>query len=134
MPEKTVEHTKVEYITKTDTIIKTNIKYDTVKFNNIQYRTMVYHDTAWVVDSAREYHYAHPDYDFRANAVKLNDFNITVHRADTVTVEHYNTVETIVKQKDRRFGVGLYGGLGYDPINRNFTPQIGVGITFKLTK
>lgn len=129
-----MQHTKTEYITKTDTIIKTDIRYDTVRFNNIQYRTMVYHDTAWIVDTAREYRYSHPDYDFRADAVRLDNFDITVHRTDTFTVEHYNTVETFVKTKEKRFGIGLYGGLGYDPVNRNFAPQIGVGITFRLSK
>lgn len=139
-PENTVERTRTEYITKTDTVIDIIKNYDTVFINNTKYRDIYHYDTihhnelVYIRDTVHNYRFREPDYTLGINAVRLDNYKLDIHTRDTVTVEHYNTVETIVRKKDNRFGLGVYAGMGYDPYNKTFSPNIGLGLTFRLTK
>lgn len=132
-PEKT--STITEYVEKRDTIVTHEVKYDTVYFKDIRYKTITYNDTVYILDSLSDYRYSHPDYDFRASAVRLDNFDITVHKTDTFTLERIHTVEkTNTIQKSRPFTVGIQAGAGYGIMNKKPDIYVGVGITYNIWK
>ena len=139
-PEKTIEHTKTEYITKTDTIIDIRKDYDTVFINNTKYRDIYHYDTihhnqlVYIRDTVHNYQFREPDYTLGINAVRLDNYKLDIHAKDTVTVEHYNTIETFVKKKTNPLGFGIFAGPSYDPINKSFGLSVGAGITFNFSK
>lgn len=139
-PEKEIERTKIEYITKTDTVVTIKKDYDTVFINKTKYRDIYHYDTihhnqlVYIRDSVHNYQFREPDYTLGINAVRLDNYKLDIHAKDTITVEHYNTVETIVKQKEKRFGFGVFAGPSYDAYNRQLGVSVGLGITFRLSK
>lgn len=133
-PADVVEHTKTEYITERDTIVETRYDTKTVYVPRTEYRQIVVRDTAWVMDSLRAYRDSTDRYVLDVNAVRMDSYRLQIHSKDTIKVPEYHTVETFVKQKKSPFGVGVFAGMGYDPVNKTFGPQVGVGVTFNLTK
>ena len=139
-PEKEIEKTKTEYITKTDTVVTIKKDYDTVFINKTKYRDIYHYDTihhnqlVYIRDSVHNYQFREPDYTLGINAVRLDNYKLDIHAKDTITVEHYNTVETIVKQKRKPLGFGIFTGPSYDPINKTFGLSVGAGITFNFNK
>lgn len=132
---KTVESIRTEYVEKRDTIVRHEVKYDTVYFKDIRYKTITYNDTVYILDSLSDYRYSHPDYDFRASAVRLDNFDITVHKTDTFTLERIHTVEkTNIIQKSKPFTVGIQAGAGYGIMNKKPDIYVGVGITYNIWK
>lgn len=135
-PEKEIEKT-IEII-KTDTIVNVVRDFDTIFINNTKYKDIYHYDTihhnelVYIRDTVHNYQFREPDYTLGINAVRLDNYKLDIHAKDTVTIT--NTVTTIVKQKRKPLGLGIYGGMGYDPVNKTFSPQIGLGITFNLTK
>ena len=134
-PEKVIEKTKTEYITKRDTIIDTKYETDTIYFPKTDYKRIVVNDTIYILDSLRTYRDSNDVYSFRADAVRLDNYNISIHKRDTVTLVETHTVEKIIKEK-KRFPVqiGVYGGLGYDVTGKSFGTEVGVGVVVPLTK
>lgn len=133
-PADVVEHTKTEYITQRDTIVETRYDTKVVKVPQVEYRRIVVRDTAWIVDSVRTFSDSTARYAIDIDAVRLDSYRLRIHSKDTVKIPEYHTVETFVKQKRNPLGVGVFGGVGYDPVNKTFGPQIGLGVTFNLTK
>ena len=127
--EKTVE------IVKKDTIIDTKYETDTIYFPKTDYKRIVVNDTIYILDSLRTYRDSNDVYSFRADAVRLDNYNISIHKKDTVTLTETHVVEKIIKEK-KRFPVqlGVYGGLGYDVKGKTFGPEVGIGIVVPLTK
>ena len=127
--EKTVE------IVKKDTIIDTKYETDTIYFPKTEYKRIVVNDTIYILDSLRTYRDSNDVYSFRADAVRLDNYNISIHKKDTVTLTETHVVEKIIKEK-KRFPVqlGVYGGLGYDVKGKTFGPEVGIGIVVPLTK
>lgn len=139
-PETTVEHTRTEYITKTDTVITFKKDYDTVFINKTRYRDIHHYDTihhnelVYIRDTVHNYEFRESDYTLGINAVRLDNYKLDIHTRDTVTVEHYNTVETFVKERRKPLGFGVFAGPSYDPINKSFGLSIGAGITLNFNK
>lgn len=135
-PEKEIEKT-VE-IVKKDTIVDVVRDFDTVYIAKTKYKDVYKYDTlykdsvVYLRDTVHNYQFVQPDYTLGIDAMKLVDYKLDIHARDTVTIT--NTVTTIVKQKRKPLGFGIYGGLGYDPVNKTFSPQIGLGITFNFNK
>lgn len=139
-PADVVEHTKTEYITQRDTVIDVRHTTDTVWADKIKWRDRYVYDTihkdnvVYVRDTAVVHHDSTRNYTIDVSAVRLNWYKLDIHTRDTVTLTETNTVETFVKQKKSPFGVGVFAGMGYDPVNKTFGPQVGLGVTFNLTK
>ena len=62
--------------------------------------------------------------------MKLVDYKLDIHARDTVT----NTITTIVKQKRKPLGFGIFAGPSYDAYNKSFGLSVGAGITFNFNK
>ena len=118
---------KVEYIHKTDTVIKWKYDTDTVYMTNtkIKYETKVINDTVWIKDEPITTTDSTSNYVIDINAVKLNWYRLRMMKNDTITI-NTTTVKTISSPKSG-FYYGLGVGVGYGFINRK--PDIFVGFT-----
>ena len=120
-------------VEKCDTIIQTKLKTDTIYFNNIQYKTINVRDTVWIEAKNREYKDSTEDYDITINAVKLNNYQLNIHKRDSIQYENKIIRETIVKkEKQNPFGISLFLGPGYDLYNKQMGVSVGIGLTFRI--
>ena len=120
-------------VEKTDTIIQTKLKTDTIYFNDIQYKTINVRDTVWIEAKNREYKDSTEDYDITINAVKLNNYQLNIHKRDSIQYENKIIRETIVKkEKQNPFGISLFLGPGYDLYNKQMGVSVGIGLTFRI--
>lgn len=120
-------------VEKCDTIIQTKLKTDTIYFNDIQYKTINVKDTVWIEAKNREYKDSTEDYDITINAVKLNNYQLNIHKRDSIQYENKIIKETIVKkEKQNPFGVSLFLGPGYDLYNKQMGVSVGIGLTFRI--
>ena len=39
---------------------------------------------------------------------------------------------TVPKQRPKRWGLSLYGGYGFDVINKKFNPNLGIAVTWDI--
>ena len=134
--KKDKEYVNIEkevIVEKTDTIIQTKLKTDTIYFNDIQYKTINVRDTVWIEAKNREYKDSTEDYDITINAVKLNNYQLNIHKRDSIQYENKIIRETIVKkEKQNLFGVSLFLGPGYDLYNKQMGVSVGIGLTFRI--
>ena len=120
-------------VEKCDTIFQTKLKTDTIYFNNIQYKTINVKDTVWIEAKNREYKDSTEDYDITINAVKLNNYQLNIHKRDSIQYENKIIRETIVKkEKQNPFGVSLFLGPAYDLYNKQMGVSVGIGLTFRI--
>ena len=120
-------------VEKCDTIIQTKLKTDTIYFNDIQYKTINVKDTVWIEAKNREYKDSTEDYDITINAVKLNNYQLNIHKRDSIQYENKIIRETIVKkEKQNPFGVSLFLGPAYDLYNKQMGVSVGIGLTFRI--
>ena len=120
-------------VEKCDTIIQTKLKTDTIYFNDIQYKTINVRDTVWIEAKNREYKDSTEDYDITINAVKLNNYQLNIHKRDSIQYENKIIRETIVKkEKQNPFGVSLFLGPAYDLYNKQMGVSVGIGLTFRI--
>lgn len=120
-------------VEKTDTIIQTKLKTDTIYFNDIQYKTINVRDTVWIEAKNREYKDSTEDYDITINAVKLNNYQLNIHKRDSIQYENKIIRETIVKkEKQNPFGISLFLGPAYDLYNKQMGVSVGIGLTFRI--
>lgn len=122
-----------EYITvqKRDTIVEYKYNTDTIYFNDIQYKTINVRDTVWIEAKNREYKDSTEDYDITINAVKLNNYQLNIHKRDSIQYENKIIRETVYK-KHSPFSISLFAGPSYDFINNKFGVSVGVGVSFRL--
>lgn len=118
---------KVEYVYKTDTVIKWKYDTDTVYMTNtrIEYETKVINDTVWIKDEPVTTTDSTSNYVIDINAVKLNWYRLRMMKNDTITI-NTTTVKTINAPKSG-FYYGLGVGAGYGMFTRK--PDIFVGFT-----
>lgn len=118
---------KVEYVHKTDTVIKWKYDTDTIYMTNtrIKYETKVINDTVWIKDEPVTTTDSTSNYIIDINAVKLNWYRLRMMKNDTITI-NTTTVKTINSPKSG-FYYGLGVGAGYGFINRK--PDIFIGFT-----
>lgn len=124
-----------EYITvqKRDTIVEYKYRTDTIYFNDIQYKTINVRDTVWIEAKNREYKDSTEDYDITINAVKLNNYQLNIHKRDSIQYENKIIRETIVKkEKQNPFGISLFLGPAYDLYNKQMGVSVGIGVTFRI--
>ena len=128
-----VEIEKEVIVEKCDTIIQTKLKTDTIYFNDIQYKTINVRDTVWIEAKNREYKDSTEDYDITINAVKLNNYQLNIHKRDSIQYENKIIRETIVKkEKQNPFGISLFLGPAYDLYNKQMGVSVGIGLTFRI--
>ena len=118
---------KVEYVHKTDTVIKWKYDTDTIYMTNtkIKYETKVINDTVWIKDEPITTTDSTSNYVIDINAVKLNWYRLRMMKNDTITI-NTTTIKTVNSPKSG-FYYGLGVGVGYGFINRK--PDIFVGFT-----
>ena len=120
-------------VEKCDTIIQTKLKTDTIYFNDIQYKTINVKDTVWIEAKNREYKDSTEDYNITINAVKLNNYQLNIHKRDSIQYENKIIRETIVKkEKQNPFGISLFLGPAYDLYNKQMGVSVGIGLTFRI--
>ena len=123
---------------KKDTIVDWKYSTDTVYFSKIKYKDKIVYDTihkndvVYIRDTAVVHRDSTSDYTIDISAVRLDWYKLDINHKDTVTVT--NTIATIVKEKRKPLGFGIFAGPSYDPINKSFGLSVGAGITFNFNK
>lgn len=135
---------RIVTVEKVDTIVEYKKDFDTVwvkdiKYNNIyKYDTLHIYDTInrqekiYIRDSLLQYDFKKKEYDLHIAAVKLDNYQLSIHAKDTIFKEITTTKE---KYNKHRFipQIGIYGGIGYNFQEKTFGPEVGIGITIPLT-
>lgn len=133
--KKDKEYVNIEkevIVEKTDTIIQTKLKTDTIYFNDIQYKTINVRDTVWIEAKNREYKDSTEDYDITINAVKLNNYQLNIHKRDSITYTKEIIKNVYTKKKQNRFTHGISLGFGYGFINRKPDLFLGYSIQYNF--
>ena len=118
-------------VEKTDTIIQTKLKTDTIYFNDIQYKTINVRDTVWIEAKNREYKDSTEDYDITINAVKLNNYQLNIHKRDTIT-NTKEIIKNVYNKKKYHFNHGISLGFGYGFINKKPDLFLGYSIQYSF--
>ena len=118
-------------VEKTDTIIQTKLKTDTIYFNDIQYKTINVRDTVWIEAKNREYKDSTEDYDITINAVKLNNYQLNIHKRDTITYTK-EIIKNVYNKKKQHFNHGITLGVGYGVWNQKPDLFIGYSVMYSF--
>ena len=119
-------------VEKCDTIIQTKLKTDTIYFNDIQYKTINVRDTVWIEAKNREYKDSTEDYDITINAVKLNNYQLNIHKRDSITYTKEIIKNVYTKPKKHHFTHGISLGFGYGFINKKPDLFIGYSVMYSF--
>lgn len=119
-------------VEKCDTIIQTKLKTDTIYFNDIQYKTINVRDTVWIEAKNREYKDSTEDYDITINAVKLNNYQLNIHKRDSITYTKEIIKNVYTKPKQRHFNHGITLGVGYGVWNQKPDLFIGYSVMYSF--
>ena len=131
--DKEYVNTEKEVIVeKTDTIIQTKLKTDTIYFNDIQYKTINVKDTVWIEAKNREYKDSTEDYDITINAVKLNNYQLNIHKRDTITYTKEIIKNVYTKPKKQHLNHGISFGVGYGVWNQKPDLFIGYSVMYSF--
>ena len=126
-----------EYVTvqKRDTIVEYKYRTDTI-YNtktNTEYKYLTINDTVYIENKPEIYKDSTEDYDITINAVKLNNYQLNIHKRDSIQYENKIIRETIVKkEKQNPFGISLFLGPAYDLYNKQMGVSVGIGLTFRI--
>lgn len=118
-------------VEKTDTIIQTKLKTDTIYFNDIQYKTINVRDTVWIEAKNREYKDSTEDYDITINAVKLNNYQLNIHKRDSITYTK-EIIKNVYNKKKQHFNHGITLGVGYGVFNKRPDLFIGYSVMYSF--
>lgn len=133
--KKDKEYVNVEkevIVEKTDTIIQTKLKTDTIYFNDIQYKTINVRDTVWIEAKNREYKDSTEDYDITINAVKLNNYQLNIHKRDSITYTKEIIKNVYTKPKKQHLNHGITLGVGYGVWNQKPDLFIGYSVMYSF--
>ena len=133
--KKDKEYVNIEkevIVEKTDTIIQTKLKTDTIYFNDIQYKTINVRDTVWIEAKNREYKDSTEDYDITINAVKLNNYQLNIHKRDTITYTKEIIKNVYTKPKKQHLNHGITLGVGYGVWNQKPDLFIGYSVMYSF--
>ena len=119
-------------VEKTDTIIQTKLKTDTIYFNDIQYKTINVKDTVWIEAKNREYKDSTEDYDITINAVKLNNYQLNIHKRDSITYTKEIIKNVYTKPKKQHLNHGITLGVGYGVWNQKPDLFIGYSVMYSF--
>ena len=119
-------------VEKCDTIIQTKLKTDTIYFNDIQYKTINVRDTVWIEAKNREYKDSTEDYDITINAVKLNNYQLNIHKRDTITYTKEIIKNVYTKPKKQHLNHGITLGVGYGVWNQKPDLFIGYSVMYSF--
>ena len=118
-------------VEKCDTIIQTKLKTDTIYFNDIQYKTINVRDTVWIEAKNREYKDSTEDYDITINAVKLNNYQLNIHKRDTITYTK-EIIKNVYNKKKQHWNHGITLGVGYGVWNQKPDLFIGYSVMYSF--
>ena len=127
-----INNEKEVIVEKTDTIIQTKLKTDTIYFNDIQYKTINVRDTVWIEAKNREYKDSTEDYDITINAVKLNNYQLNIHKRDSITYTKEIIKNVYTKPKKQHFNHGITLGVGYGVWNQKPDLFIGYSVMYSF--
>lgn len=125
-----------------DTIVKTEVKFDTiVKYNYstdtihvkdtiTKYNTKIINDTVYIENRGHDYLYSNDIYTLSVNAVKLNWYNLDIHKVDTFTFVKQVEIPVKIPSKKPRFYYGIGVGAGYGLFNKK--PDLYIGFNAGL--
>lgn len=133
--KKDKEYVNVEKevtVEKCDTIIQTKLKTDTIYFNDIQYKTINVRDTVWIEAKNIEYKDSTEDYDITINAVKLNNYQLNIHKRDSITYTKEIIKNVYTKPKKQHWNHGITLGVGYGVLNKRPDLFIGYSVMYSF--
>ena len=124
--EVTVEKTDtiIDYIYKTDTIY--NTKKDT------EYKYITVNDTTYIESKPEIFKDSTDKYDITINAVKLNNYQLNIHKRDTITYTKEIIKNVYTKPKKQHFTHGIQVGVGWGVWNRKPDLFVGYGIQYNF--
>lgn len=128
--KKDKEYVNVEKevtVEKTDTIIQTKLKTDTI-YNtkkDTEYKYITVNDTLYVENKPEIFKDSTDNYDITINAVKLNNYQLNIHKRDTITYTKEIIKNVYTKPKKLHFNHGITLGVGWGVWNQK--PDLFVG-------
>lgn len=138
---KLIEQTRTEIIEVRDTIEK--ISYDTIFVDRpIAYKVKeTKHDTVRITDVKHDsvdvilpvIHKEYRDSAYSAWVSGYQDVNldsIQVYQKNIFT--EINNTKYVTKYKNRPFSLGIQVGYGFDFMNRQYSPYVGVGLQYNI--
>ena len=125
-----------EYVTvqKRDTIVEYKYNTDTI-YNtktNTEYKYITINDTVYIANKPEIYKDSTENYDITINAVKLNNYQLNIHKRDTITFTNEIIKNVYIKKKQNRFTHGISFGVGYGFINRKPDLFLGYSIQYNF--
>lgn len=141
LTHKLIKQTRTEILEIRDTIEK--ISYDTIfvdrpiayKVKEIKHDTVritdVKHDSVDVILPVIQKEYRDSSYSAWVSGYQeVNLDSIRIFKEKQII--EINNTNYITKYKNRPFSVGIQAGYGYDFMNKNRTPFIGIGVQYNL--
>lgn len=138
---KLIEQTKTEIVEVRDTIEK--ISYDTIfvdrpiayKVKEIKHDTVritdVKHDSVDVILPVIQKEYRDSTYSAWVSGYQdVNLDSIQVYQKNIFT--EINNTKYVTKYKNRPFSLGIQVGYGFDFMNRQCSPYVGVGLQYNI--
>lgn len=141
LTHKLIEQTRTEILEVRDTIEK--ISYDTVfvdrpiayKVKEIKHDTVritnVKHDSVYAILPVIQKEYRDSTYSAWVSGYQdVNLDSIQVYQKNIFT--EINNTKYVTKYKNRPFSLGLQVGYGFDFMNRQCSPYVGVGLQYNI--
>lgn len=133
--QKSTGNKSLPVVVKTDTI--TTIKIDTIReVQPVKVSEIITHiDTIYVRDTiaipipVSQNYYRGADYEAWISGYKPNLDSINVFRSTEV---RYVTNTKIIREKEKKWGIGIQAGYGWN--GEKFTPYIGAGVTYTFLR
>ena len=138
---KLIEQTRTEILEVKDTIEK--ISYDTIfvdrpishKVKEIKHDTVritdVKHDSVDVILPVIQKEYQDSAYSAWVSGYQdVNLDSIQVYQKNIFT--EINNTKYVTKYKNRPFSLGIQVGYGFDFMNRQYSPYVGVGLQYNI--
>lgn len=138
---KLIEQTRTEILEVKDTIEK--ISYDTIfvdrpithKVKEIKHDTVritdVKHDSVDVILPVIQKEYRDSAYSAWVSGYQdVNLDSIQVYQKNIFT--EINNTKYVTKYKNRPFSLGIQVGYGFDFMNRQYSPYVGVGLQYNI--
>ena len=138
---KLIEQTRTEILEIHDTLVKTRVdsifvdrpiaykvketKHDTVRITDIK------HDSVDVILPVIHKEYRDSAYSAWVSGYQdVNLDSIEVYQKNIFT--EINNTKYVTKYKNRPFSLGIQVGYGFDFMNRQYSPYVGVGLQYNI--
>lgn len=126
----------IDSATYTDKVENTKefTHYDTI-YIPMTYDTVNYRDTIYIPVNIPIYNYTFKD---SLYFIDVEGYNVKMNRIEVYPKTVYRNIvrtEYVEKfERDKLFGIGIQAGYGYNIYGKNFSPFIGIGISYNFIR